>query len=313
MTMRSKFGALLGAGLLTFTVWGMTLAASDTKVQICHATGSQSNPYVASQASKTGDAGGHDGHNGPIWFPGITVTWGDIIPPFDINGGGTYPGKNWTTDGQAIWNNNCKIPVTPGPAVLSASKAVEEATASPGDTLHYTIQLSNTGETGATGVAVTDDITALLAHGAFGTCDNSCSHDATSVSWSGLTVASGATVDLHFTIVLAADGFDVGTTHLRNTVVVANTSCPANPEVADPGCSTDTTVTVASPTEPPAPTGTPVGTGLGDTAAPTQPPTNGLASNSSGPSDGAWLLVVGLGVLLASIVVLTPARAKGRR
>ena len=34
---------------------------------------------------------------------------------------------------------------------------------------------------------------------------------------------------------------------------------------------------------------------------------------TSGPADGAWLLVVALGLLLASIVVLTPARAKGRR
>jgi hypothetical protein len=62
-----------------------------------------------------------------------------------------------------------------------------------------------------------------------------------------------------------------------------------------------------------APSGTPVGTGNGDTDSPTQPPTNGLASNGSGPSDGAWLLVVGLGVLLASVVVLTPARVKNRR
>jgi hypothetical protein len=36
-------------------------------------------------------------------------------------------------------------------------------------------------------------------------------------------------------------------------------------------------------------------------------------ANTSGPADGAWLLVVALGVLLASIVVLTPARAKRQR
>jgi hypothetical protein len=36
-------------------------------------------------------------------------------------------------------------------------------------------------------------------------------------------------------------------------------------------------------------------------------------ANTSGPADGAWLLVVALGVLLASIVVLTPARARSRR
>jgi hypothetical protein len=50
----------------------------------------------------------------------------------------------------------------------------------------------------------------------------------------------------------------------------------------------------------------------GDTNNPTQPPTDSLLG-SSGPTDTAWLLVVALGVLLASVVVLTPARAKNRR
>ena len=56
----------------------------------------------------------------------------------------------------------------------------------------------------------------------------------------------------------------------------------------------------------------PGGGGGGDTD---QPPTDALpgTTGSSGPTDGAWLLVVALGVLLASIVVLTPARAKSRR
>ena len=38
-----------------------------------------------------------------------------------------------------------------------------------------------------------------------------------------------------------------------------------------------------------------------------------IGTPTSAPADGAWLLVVALGVLLASIVVLTPARAKSRR
>jgi hypothetical protein len=58
--------------------------------------------------------------------------------------------------------------------------------------------------------------------------------------------------------------------------------------------------------------GGPGGGGGGDTD---QPPTDALAAptGSSGPTDTAWLLVVALGVLLASIVVLTPARAKSKR
>ena len=42
--------------------------------------------------------------------------WGDIIPPYpyvDKNGEPQiFPGRNWSTDGQAIWENGCK-PVRP--------------------------------------------------------------------------------------------------------------------------------------------------------------------------------------------------------
>jgi hypothetical protein len=69
----------------------------------------------------------------------------------------------------------------------------------------------------------------------------------------------------------------------------------------------------AGGTPSPSPSPTNSGGGGGAGGGPTQPPTDTLSTNSSGPSDGAWLLVVALGVLLASVVVLTPARAKNRR
>jgi hypothetical protein len=71
-------------------------------------------------------------------------------------------------------------------------------------------------------------------------------------------------------------------------------------------------------TEPPAtdePTEEPSfeATEEGATDAPTEPNTATIGGNgTSGPADGAWLLVVALGVLLASVVVMTPARAKNR-
>jgi uncharacterized repeat protein (TIGR01451 family) len=468
MTMRSKLGALLGAGLLSFALFG-TASATGQSVTICHATNSETNPYILESPAINANgafagqlSGGHIGHTGPVWVAGdkaAKITWGDIIPAYTYDNGSfhfSFPGYNLPA-GQAILDNGCKIPVTPGAAVLSASKAVEEATAAPGGTLHYTIEVVNTGGTDATGVVVTDNITALLAHGTFGTCDNSCAHNATSVSWT-VSVPSGGLIDLHYTIVLAASGWTTGTTHLPNTVVVANTNCAANAKVKDPDCSTDTTVTVtpgaavlsaskaveeataapggtlhytievvntggtdatgvvvtdnitallahgtfgtcdnscahnatsvswtvsvpsgglidlhytivlaasgwttgtthlpntvvvantncaanAKVKDPDCSTDTTVsfggggagataapsasfgGGGAGNTAAPTaspggggagatQPPTDTLGSSGSGPSDSAWLLVVGLGVLLASVVVLTPARVKSRR
>ena len=52
-----------------------------------------------------------------------------------------------------------------------------------------------------------------------------------------------------------------------------------------------------------------------DTDEPSEPDTAtiGGSKDVGSPADGAWLLVVVLGVLLSSIVVLTPARAKAPR
>ncbi|HEY8238564.1 MAG TPA: VWA domain-containing protein, partial [Candidatus Limnocylindrales bacterium] len=128
------------------------------------------------------------------------------------------------------------------PPHLVVEKTVNKAAADPGDTLNYTISLTNDGGSNATGVAVHDDISALLAHGTFGTCDNGCTNDADSVDWSGLSVAVGATLNLHFSINLSGS-FPAGTTDLPNTVLVASTNCSADTQ--DPDCSTNTTVTVA--------------------------------------------------------------------
>ena len=99
----------------------------DHKVTICHRRNSNSNPYgpKAIEVDKNSTVDGHDDHNGPVWYKGIDEKWGDIIPPFEYKEkvcrgdgrdrkcrwiDGNYEGKNWTTAGQAIWNNDCQIP-----------------------------------------------------------------------------------------------------------------------------------------------------------------------------------------------------------
>ena len=78
------------------------------KINLCHATGSSSNPYTTQEVSVSSiinlDPNGHGDHSS------------DIIPPFTyvkqgVNG--SYPGKNWTTYGQWVFNNGCSNEVTP--------------------------------------------------------------------------------------------------------------------------------------------------------------------------------------------------------
>lgn len=74
-------------------------------VTLCHATDSQTNPYVRITVDASGAYHGHyTQHMGSI-YPGSNGKWGDIIPPF------TYDDHsyslNWTTAGQAIYNAGC--------------------------------------------------------------------------------------------------------------------------------------------------------------------------------------------------------------
>jgi len=112
-----RAGLLLAAVVCALAVFpAITIGAHTrtaeppTKVRICHATSSESNPFVENEPAigNNGDLnGGHLDHDD------------DIIPPYtyvDKNGDTqAYPGKNWDDEGQAIWENGCKPVVPPEP------------------------------------------------------------------------------------------------------------------------------------------------------------------------------------------------------
>ncbi len=94
------------------------------KVTICHATSAQVNPYRQIAPDVSGVIDGHNGHEGLV-FDGATKGWGDIIPPFYYDGGQYYDGKNWSAEGQAIWNSDCGTPEDDDLPTLSLIKKVE--------------------------------------------------------------------------------------------------------------------------------------------------------------------------------------------
>ena len=71
------------------------------KHTICHATGSESNPYVVITPSVSGVYHGHMDHQGDE----------DIIPPFTYKG--VQYSQNWDAAGQAIFANGCRPPAPP--------------------------------------------------------------------------------------------------------------------------------------------------------------------------------------------------------
>jgi uncharacterized repeat protein (TIGR01451 family) len=75
------------------------------KVTICHATGNGKYVRISPSVSSIVNESGHSGHPD------------DIIPPFTYRDGGqvkTFPGLNWDAQGQAIYDNDCRV-APPGP------------------------------------------------------------------------------------------------------------------------------------------------------------------------------------------------------
>ena len=135
--------------------------------------------------------------------------------------------------------------------ILSAEKLVSvnggpfvhTSAAQPGDKLSYEITITNSGDGDAANVPVTDDITALLAHGTYGNdCSDGCTFSNGVLSWTIPTIAAnGGSKTVTFSVTLSST-FPVGAVTLPNTVVVTGpgSNCEAGSE--DAACSTTTTV-----------------------------------------------------------------------
>jgi hypothetical protein len=94
-----------------------TGCALDKDVTLCHATDSNTNPYVEITVDAAGAYNGHLGHTGPVWNPTLKadhIKWGDIIPTF------SYSGHQYSLNvpaGQALLDNGCSA----APTAVSAA------------------------------------------------------------------------------------------------------------------------------------------------------------------------------------------------
>ncbi len=206
------------------------------------------------------------------WVHVVSATTGDSCGQYDNTASVTT-----TNDGSDDASDSTFVECP----VLAIDKSVAESGFdAAGQVLHYTIVVTNVGNVTLHDVVVTD---ALVS-------DLDCEPD---LPVPTLEVGDGFTCTATYTVVEA--DFD--------TLLVTNVACAddgngdgdtgANPvcdDVSTPGQELEE-----------------------ETDAPTQPPTDGVAGGSNtAPSDGAWLLVIGLAILLSTVVLMTPARRRSR-
>lgn len=132
-----------------------------SNVTICHASNSDSNPYISQTpdalgvGTNTGN-GDHSTHTGPIWnsmLKSSGTQWGDIIPPFTDTNGRSFAGLNWDAAGQLIYANDCVIPTasvsvappacvaadTTGSALITVTNITENSTVTVYDQAHVSV------------------------------------------------------------------------------------------------------------------------------------------------------------------------------
>jgi uncharacterized repeat protein (TIGR01451 family) len=150
-------------------------------------------------------------------------------------------------DGRALARNGAVTldsdTITASAPALTITKTADVSQTAPGDTVHYTITVADTGETPYIGATLTDSLTDVLDDAAY---DNDAKATAGTVSftspnltWTG-DLAAGATATITYSVTV--NDPDTGNLILANTVSSATPGSNCPPGGSDPGCSATVTV-----------------------------------------------------------------------
>jgi uncharacterized repeat protein (TIGR01451 family) len=137
----------------------------------------------------------------------------------------------------------CSSTVTvPGLVIV---KSADVATTNPGHTVHYTIQVSNTGQTPYVGASLTDNLAGNLDDAAYngdaGATSGSVSYSSPGLTWTG-NLAVGASVTITYSVTVGDP--DTGNKVLTGSVTSSSPGSPC-PSIAPAAqCSTSVTVLV---------------------------------------------------------------------
>ena len=162
---------------------------------------------IASTENPDGDVDGDDnglqpdGSGADVWSNVITLIGGD--EPTD------EPGQGGDQDDADDANGNMTVDFGFRPAVdVNLIKVVSDATPNVGDVITFTITVSNEGPNDATGISVEDNVP--NGYSAIENISGTGAASGSVITWTGLDIAAGSSVDLTFDVTVEAplDGVD---------------------------------------------------------------------------------------------------------
>ena len=157
--------------------------------------------------------------------PGASTNTAEVTAADQFDPDSTPGNGDGTEDDQA------SVEVTPQVADLALVKAVDDATPDVGDTITFTITLTNTGPDTATGVEVTDVLPAGLAH--VGDVPSAGGYDDTTGLWRVGTLGSGATATLRVSAVVTDTTPSTNTAEVTAADQFDSDSTPGNGDPAE--------------------------------------------------------------------------------
>nr|BFE51507.1 hypothetical protein GCM10017745_49340 [Saccharothrix mutabilis subsp. capreolus] len=254
----------IGAFTLAKTIDPTNAAAGDTVTYTVTVTNTSQADYTGTHAITVTDDltgvvddatfGTATATTGTTTFTSLTLTWTGELPAgatatitytATLNNPPTGDGNlhnvvSSTTSGAPDTPVTTDTPV----ASFSITKTVDRQSAQPGDTVTYTVTVTNTGQTDYTtpnSLTVTDDLSGVLDDAAFGTATataGTATFASPTLTWTG-DLAIGATATITYTATL--NDPSTGDATLHNVVTSTTPGGPSGPT------TTDTTVQTPTP------------------------------------------------------------------
>ena len=139
----------------------------------------------------------------------------------------------------------CRSTVAVLTPALTIAATTSPATAVPGATVHYTVTITDTGQTPYTGITVTDDLTGLLDDASYNgdasATAGTASFASPDLTWTG-TLAPGAATTVTFTVTVNKPDTGDRTLTTQLTSTASGSNCAAGS--TDPSCATTVPVAV---------------------------------------------------------------------